>query len=55
MAESEKPEEKKKKMDRRQFLVGSSAALAAGALAVTPRLRKKCRSSRTGTPKSLSP
>jgi protein NrfC len=33
MAESEKPEDKGKKMDRRQFLVGSSAALAAGALA----------------------
>jgi protein NrfC len=32
MAESERPEDKKKKMDRRQFLVGSSAALAAGAL-----------------------
>ena len=32
MAESERPEESKKKMDRRQFLVGSSAALAAGAL-----------------------
>lgn len=33
MAESEKPGKKKKKMDRRQFLVGSGAALAAGALA----------------------
>jgi protein NrfC len=33
MAESEKPEGKKRKMDRREFLVGSTAALAAGALA----------------------
>jgi protein NrfC len=32
MTESERPEDKKKKIDRRQFLVGSSAALAAGAL-----------------------
>ena len=35
MSESEKPEDRKKKMDRRQFLVGSSAALAAGALAAS--------------------
>ncbi|MBN2062005.1 MAG: 4Fe-4S dicluster domain-containing protein [Deltaproteobacteria bacterium] len=35
MAGYEKPEEKKKKINRRQFLVGSSAALAAGAIAAT--------------------
>lgn len=33
MAESKKPEQEKKMMDRREFLVGSGAALAAGALA----------------------
>jgi protein NrfC len=33
MAESENHEGKKKKMDRREFLLGSGAALAAGALA----------------------
>lgn len=40
MSESKRPEERKKKMDRRQFLVGSSAALAAGALAVAPGCAK---------------
>lgn len=33
MPESERPEDKKKKMDRRQFLVSSGTALAAGVLA----------------------
>lgn len=33
MAASEKPENKKKKMNRREFLVGGGATLAAGALA----------------------
>ena len=33
MAASEKPENRKKKMNRREFLVGGGAALAAGALA----------------------
>ncbi len=33
MTEHEKPESKKKKMGRREFLIGSGSALAAGALA----------------------
>jgi Fe-S-cluster-containing dehydrogenase component len=33
MTESEKPEKSKKKLNRREFLVGSGAALAAGAIA----------------------
>ncbi len=33
MAESEKPKEEKRKIGRREFLVGGSAALAAGAIA----------------------
>ena len=33
MSDSEKTENKKKRIDRREFLVGSAAALAAGALA----------------------
>jgi protein NrfC len=33
MSDSEKPKDKGKKIDRREFLVGSGAALAAGALA----------------------
>jgi protein NrfC len=36
---SEKKEISEKKMNRREFLVGSSAALAAGALAATPAIR----------------
>lgn len=35
MAEPAKPKDRKKKIARREFLVGSSAALAVGALAVT--------------------
>jgi ferredoxin len=40
MAESEKPNDRKKRIDRREFLVGSGAAIAAGALAVTPGCSK---------------
>lgn len=40
MAEPEKSKEMKKKIDRREFLVGGGAALAVGALAVTPGCTK---------------
>lgn len=39
MSESEKTKDKKKEINRRQFLVGSSAALAAGALAAAPGVK----------------
>ncbi len=51
MAESEKPEKEKKKLNRREFLVGSGAALAAGAIAAgTPAVAKA--SSKNAYPKS---
>jgi protein NrfC len=55
MAEPEKPEDKKKRMDRREFLINSGAALAAGALtAAVPSVAEAARSDakKTTYPKS---
>lgn len=52
MAESEKSKDKKKKMDRREFLVGSTAALAAGAAMAAGVPGTARASSRQSYPKS---
>lgn len=54
MTDSQKPEDKKK-MDRREFLVGSGAALAAGALAVGIPVTAKAASSQSSAKKSSYP
>jgi protein NrfC len=52
MAESEKSKDKKKKIDRREFLVGSGAALAVGALAAGVPGAAEASSKKTSYPKS---
>ena len=52
MPDSQKPEDKKKRIDRRQFLVGSGAALAAGALATSIPNAAKTAPEKASYPKS---
>ena len=52
MAEHEKPESKKKKIGRREFLIGSGSALAAGALAAGIPVSARASSEKADHPES---